>query len=62
VAAVRPGVLEVVQQAHAVAIVGRVARAQLRQQRDLVSRGLRVVRRALLDLRGSGRMHTAQRQ
>ena len=51
--AVRPGQLKPVVQAHAVPRVAGVAVADLRQQRDLVVRGLGVVRRGLLDLRAS---------
>ena len=61
VAAVRAEVLEGVQQAHAVRLVVRVARGQLRQQRDLVTRGLCVVRRALLDLRSRHMQNVSDR-
>jgi hypothetical protein len=51
VLAVRPDVLEVVVEAHAVLLIERVARRDLRQQRDLVARRVAVVRSTFLHLR-----------
>lgn len=52
VRAVGPRVLEPVEQADAVTLAAGVALRDLRQELDLVPRGLRVVGRRLLDFEG----------